>query len=167
MTDNEETTIQITDDEITDIEEVPTVEKTKKPYKMTDARKKALEKGREARAKKVAEKKAIKDEEKEISKLKNQRQKAMKTLGITEDDLNKTKHTEEKIVVVKKKKPKQKIVYETETESESESSDDEPPTVERRRRHAYTDSQVRAILEETDKKARDIVENKPFRLKRV
>ena len=169
MTDNEENLTQITDDELTDIEEVATVEKTKKPYKMTDARKKALEKGRETRAKKVAEKKAVKDEEKEISKLNKQRQKAMLTLGITEDELNKTQHVkiEEEVLsvakVVKKKKPKakpkQKIVYETESETESESSDDEPPTVERRRRPAYTETQIREILNEPAPK--------PFRLKRV
>ena len=45
MTDNEETPIQITDEETTDIEETATVEKTKKSYVMTEGRKKALEKG--------------------------------------------------------------------------------------------------------------------------
>jgi len=172
MTDNEETLIQITDDETTDIEETPTVEKTKKSYVMTEARKKALEKGRETRARKVAEKKALKNEEKEISKKNKERQKAMETLGITEDSYNKAfaKKTviqeeisdEENVVIVKKKKAKPKrIVYET------ESDDDEPPTVERKRRPAYTDSQVRAILAETDAKAKEVIESKPFRLKRV
>jgi hypothetical protein len=172
MTDNEENLTQITDDELTDIEEVATVEKTKKPYKMTDARKKALEKGRETRAKKVAEKKAVKDEEKEISKLNKQRQKAMATLGITEESLNKSQRVKEendfdkkvmlsvaKVVKKTKAKPKQKIVYETESETESESSDDEPPTVERKRRPAYTETQIREILNEPAPK--------PFRLKRV
>ena len=166
MTDNEETLIQITDDETTDIEETPTVEKTKKSYVMTEARKKALEKGRETRARKVAEKKVLKNEEKEMSKLNKERQKAMETLGISEDEYSNafTKKTviqessdEEEVVVVKKKKvkakPKKKIVYETESE------DDEPPTVERKRRPAYTEEQVRQVLQEPAPK--------PFRLKRV
>ena len=166
MTDNEETLIQITDDETTDIEETPTVEKTKKSYVMTEARKKALEKGRETRARKVAEKKALKDEEKEISKKHKERQKAMETLGINDEQYTNAFKTfgvvdessdEEEVVVVKKKKvkakPKKKIVYETESE------DDEPPTVERKRRPAYTEEQVRQVLQEPAPK--------PFRLKRV
>jgi len=168
MTDNEQAPALLTDDEITDIEETITVEKTKKPFKMTEARKKALEKGRETRAKKVAEKKVLKNEEKELNKLNNQRQKAMKILGMSEDDM--VREEKKKQPAPKKKKAKPKIVYESESESEeseSESSDDEPPTVERRRRHAYTDSQVRAIMEETDRKAKELIERKPLRLKRV
>lgn len=165
MTDNEETLIQITDDETTDIEETPTVEKTKKSYVMTEARKKALEKGRETRARKVAEKKALKNEEKEISKKHKERQKAMETLGINDEQYTNAFKTfgvvdessDDEIVVVKKKKvkakPKKKIVYETESE------DDEPPTVERKRRPAYTEEQVRQVLQEPAPK--------PFRLKRV
>tara|TARA_R110000803_G_scaffold11632_1_gene34644 strand:+ start:688 stop:1203 length:516 start_codon:yes stop_codon:yes gene_type:complete len=171
MTDNEETPIQITDEETTDIEETATVEKTKKSYVMTEARKKALEKGREARAKKVADRKAIKNEEKELTKLAKQRQKAMATLGISEDEYTTAFKTygvveegsdEEEVVVKKKKakpkaKPKKKIVYESESEEEEveESSDDEPPTVERRRRNTYAPN---ALQEPAPK---------PFRLKRV
>jgi hypothetical protein len=160
MTDNGEAQTLITDDEIEDIEETRTVEKTKKAYVMTDARKKALEKGRATRAKKVAESREVKNEEKEMSKLNKQKAKARQVLGITEQEQEDLDEDEEEVVVVKKKKvvvvkkKKQKIVYETDSSS---SSDDEPPTVERKPRNAYKEKEIRTIIPDTP----------PFRLKRV
>ena len=156
MSDNEELVSQITEDETTDVEETPTLEKPKRPYKMTDARKKT--------------------EQKEMKKLENQRRKAMATLGISEDEyytFNKStskttrpqaeltdSESEEEVVVrrkkVKPKPKKKKIVYVDETESEEEP---EPKSVERVRRKTYTDREIRQVLQEP--------EPVPFRLKRV
>jgi len=182
MTDNGEEPTLITDDELTDIEDTNTVEKNrgrrppitplptssgidKKPYKMTDARKKALEKGRQSRSSKIAENKIIKDVEKEKTKISNQRNKALKLLGISEESLAVKKLDNELVksrglhppttpyatssAIDKVKKPtKKQVVYEDES-----SSEDEPPTVEKKKK------------QEPMKKIEEVI--KPFRLKRV
>jgi len=168
MTDNGEEPTLITDDEMTDNEDTNTVEKNrgrrppmtleptssgidKKPYKMTDARKKALEKGRQSRSSKIAENKIMKDEEKEKTKISNERNKALKLLGISEESLAVKKLDNDPVKIKVKKPTKKQVVYEDES-----SSEDVPPTVEKKKK------------QEPMKKIEPISEViKPFRLKRV
>jgi len=180
MTDNGEEPTLITDDELTDNEDTNTVEKNrgrrppmtplptssgidKKPYKMTDARKKALEKGRQLRSSKIAENKIMKDEEKEKTKISNERNKALKLLGISEESLA-VKKLDNELVKIKVKKPiKKKVVYEDESNSE-----DEPPSVEKNRgRRPLKPLPTLTTLKSgiVNEPINEVI--KPFRLKRV
>lgn len=178
MTDNGEEPTLITDDEMTDNEDTNTLEKNrgrrprmtplptssgidKKTYKMTDARKKALENGRQLRSSKIAENKIMKDEEKEKTKISNERNKALKLLGISEETLA-VKKLDNELVKIKVKKPiKKKVVYEDESNSE-----DEPPTVEKKKSRGQRPPLTTLKTPYATSSAIEEV-IKPFRLKRV
>jgi hypothetical protein len=93
------------------------IEKTKKPYVMTEARKKAFEKARLTRAENIARRHAVKEKEiNEIVKLKEnkinikitkQKQKEAEIAKLQEE----SSEDEEPIIVRKKKSNKKKVIY--------------------------------------------------------
>ena len=106
-------------------EEPAKIEKTKKPYVMTEARKAAFEKARIARADNIARRKQVKEKEViELTKFKEEKikKKTMKEKQKEEQiaKLEESSSSEDEPIIVKKKKTKKKkVIYISEDDDDN------------------------------------------------
>ena len=106
-------------------EEPAKIEKTKKPYIMTEARKAAFEKARIARADNIARRKQVKEKEvNELTKFKEEKikKKTMKEKQKEEQiaKLEESSSSEDEPIIVKKKKTKKKkVIYISEDDDDN------------------------------------------------
>ena len=106
-------------------EEPAKIEKTKKPYVMTEARKAAFEKARIARADNIARRKQVKEKEvNELTKFKEEKikKKTMKEKQKEEQiaKLEESSSSEDEPIIVKKKKTKKKkVIYISEDDDDN------------------------------------------------